>query len=77
MEHSDRPVQGVVRAVALQPFVDTEGVYGRGAPLQYATGMSFRFAPLGYVLSWRYAPRPQKTITLAREAEIEVGDGTV
>jgi quercetin dioxygenase-like cupin family protein len=63
--------------IALQPFVDTEGAYGQGTPLQNATGITFRVAPLGYVLEWHCAPRRQYTITLAGEAEIEVGDGTV
>jgi hypothetical protein len=63
--------------LALQPFVDTEGAYGEGTPFQHATGITFRLAPPGYVLSWHCAPRRQYTITLAGEAEIEVGDGTV
>ena len=60
----------------LQPFVDTEGAYGEGTPLQDA-GITFRVAPAGYVLEWHCAPRRQYTITLAGQAEIEVGDGTV
>jgi quercetin dioxygenase-like cupin family protein len=63
--------------LALQPFVDTEGAYGEGTPLEKATGIAFRVAPPGYVLNWHCAPRRQYTITLAGEAEIEVGDGTV
>jgi quercetin dioxygenase-like cupin family protein len=63
--------------LALQSFVDTEGAYGEGTPVQPATGISFRIAPPGYVLSWHCAPRRQYTITLAGRAEIEVGDGTV
>jgi quercetin dioxygenase-like cupin family protein len=63
--------------LALQPFIDTEGAYGEGTPLQPATGISFRVAPLGYVLNWHCAPRRQYSITLSGEAEIEVGDGTV
>lgn len=62
---------------ALQPFVDTEGAYGEGTPMQPATGITFRLAPVGYVLSWHCAPRRQYSITLSGEAEIEVGDGTV
>jgi len=62
---------------ALQPFVDTEGAYGEGTPLQHATGITFRLAPAGYVLNWHCAPRRQYTITLSGAAEIEVGDGTV
>ncbi|HEX9869218.1 MAG TPA: hypothetical protein VGC99_11590 [Candidatus Tectomicrobia bacterium] len=63
--------------LALQPFVDTEGAYGEGTPLQAATGIAFRVAPPGYVLNWHCAPRRQYSITLSGEAEIEVGDGTV
>jgi quercetin dioxygenase-like cupin family protein len=63
--------------LALQPFVDTEGAYGEGTPLQQAMGITFRVAPPGYVLNWHCAPRRQYTITLSGEAEIEVGDGTV
>jgi quercetin dioxygenase-like cupin family protein len=64
-------------ALSLQPFMDTEGAYGEGTPLQHATGITFRLAPPGYVLNWHCAPRRQYTITLSGEAEIEVGDGTV
>lgn len=63
--------------VALRPFVDTEGAHGEGTPLQHVQGITFRISPPGYVLSWHCAPRQQYTITLAGEAEIEVGDGTV
>ena len=62
---------------ALQPFVDTEGAHGQGTPLQAVTGLTFRLSPPDYVLSWHCAPRRQYSITLAGEAEIEVGDGTV
>ena len=61
----------------LQPFVDTEGAYGEGTPLQDASGITFRVAPPGYILEWHCAPRRQYTITLTGQAEIEVGDGTV
>ena len=64
-------------SLALQPFVDTEGAYGEGTPLQQAMGITFRLAPPGYVLSWHCAPRRQYTITLSGAAEVEVGDGTV
>jgi len=63
--------------LAMQPFVDTEGAYGEGTPLQSVQGITFRVSPPGYVLNWHCAPRRQYTITLAGEAEIEVGDGTV
>ena len=63
--------------LTLQSFVDSEGAYGEGTPLQGATGITFRLAPPGYVLSWHCAPRRQYTITLSGAAEIEVGDGTV
>ena len=60
----------------MQPFVDTEGSYGEGTPMQQAE-ITFRVAPVGYVLEWHCAPRRQYTITLSGRAEIEVGDGTV
>ena len=59
----------------LQPFVDTEGAHGEGTALQ-AGAITFRVAPVGYVLEWHCAPRRQYTITLAGRGEIEVGDGT-
>jgi quercetin dioxygenase-like cupin family protein len=62
---------------ALKPFVDTEGAYGEGTPLQQASGITFRLAPPGYLLEWHCAPRRQYTITLTGVAEVEVGDGTV
>ena len=62
--------------LALQSFVDSEGAYGEGTPLQGATGITFRLAPPGYILSWHCAPRRQYTITLSGAAEVEVGDGT-
>ena len=61
----------------LQPFVDTEGAYGEGTPLQEVGGITFRVSPPGYVLEWHCAPRRQYTITLIGNAEIEVGDGTI
>ncbi len=61
----------------LEPFVDTEGAYGEGTPLEPATGITFRVAEPGYFLDWHNAPRRQYTITLSGEAEIGVGDGTV
>ena len=61
----------------LQPFVDTEGAYGEGTPLQEVGGITFRVSPPGYVLEWHCAPRCQYTITLNGNAEIEVGDGTI
>jgi quercetin dioxygenase-like cupin family protein len=61
----------------LEPFVDTEGAYGEGTPIQDANGITFRVAPPGYVLEWHCAPRRQYTITLRGRAEIEVGDGTI
>jgi len=63
--------------LVLQSFVDSEGAYGEGTPLQGATGITFRLAPPGYILSWHCAPRRQYTITLSGAAEVEVGDGTV
>lgn len=63
--------------LALQPFVDKEGSHGDATPLQKTAGITFRVAPPGYVLNWHCAPRRQYSITLAGQAEIEVGDGTV
>ena len=63
--------------LALQPFTDTEGAYGETTAFQQTTGIAFRVAPPGYTLSWHCAPRRQYSISLAGEAEIEVGDGTV
>lgn len=64
-------------ALAMQPFVDTEGAHGEGTPLQATAGITFRVGAPGYVLSWHCAPRRQYTITLSGRAEVEVGDGTV
>jgi quercetin dioxygenase-like cupin family protein len=63
--------------MALKPFADVEGAHGESTPMQPATGISFRFAPPGYVLDWHCAPRRQYSISLSGAAEIEVGDGTV
>ena len=62
---------------AMKPFVDTEGAYGEGSPMQSATGIAFRISPPGYVLNWHCAPRRQYSIALSGSAEIEVGDGTI
>jgi quercetin dioxygenase-like cupin family protein len=61
----------------MRPFTDVEGAHGESTPVQPTGGMSFRLAPPGYELGWHCAPRRQYSITLAGEAEIEVGDGTV
>ena len=61
----------------MKPFVDVEGAHGEAAPAQPVTGLTFRVSPPGYVLDWHCAPRRQYSISLAGEAEIEVGDGTV
>jgi hypothetical protein len=63
--------------LAMKPFVDVEGAHGESAPTQAASGITFRVAPVGYVLSWHCAPRRQYSISLSGMAEIEVGDGTV
>ena len=63
--------------LAMEPFVDLEGAHGEGTAMQPATGIAFRIAPPGYVLSWHCAPRRQYSISLSGTAEIEVGDGTV
>ena len=60
----------------LEPFIDTEGAYGEGTPLETATGITFRVAEPGYFLDWHCAPRRQYTVTLSGEAEIVVGAGT-
>ena len=61
----------------MKPFKDVEGAYGKAAPTQAATGITFRMSPPGYVLGWHCAPRRQYSISLSGQAEIEVGDGTV
>jgi hypothetical protein len=61
----------------MKPFSDVEGAHGEGTPMQAVTGIAFRVAPPGYVLSWHCAPRRQYSISLSGHAEIEVGDGTV
>lgn len=61
----------------MQSFVDVEGAYGEGTELQHTTGIMFRVSPPGYELGWHCAPRRQYSITLAGEAEVEVGDGTI
>jgi hypothetical protein len=64
-------------SLAMKPFVDIEGAHGETTPIQSVTGIAFRVAPPGYVLSWHCAPRRQYSISLSGSAEIEVGDGTV
>jgi len=61
---------------AFKPFVDVEGAYGEGTPLESATGITFRVSPPGYFLGWHTAPRRQYTITLSGQVEVAVGDGT-
>ncbi len=61
----------------MKSFVDVEGAHGEGTDLQNTAGITFRVSPPGYELRWHCAPRRQYTITLAGEAEIEVGDGTI
>jgi mannose-6-phosphate isomerase-like protein (cupin superfamily) len=63
--------------LAMKPFTDVEGAHGEGTPMQGASGIAFREAPPGYVLSWHCAPRRQYSITLSGNAEVEVGDGSV
>ena len=63
--------------LAMQPFVDKEGAHGEATPMQSVAGIAFRVSPPGYVLDWHCAPRRQYSITLAGQAEIQVGDGTV
>ena len=64
-------------ALPLQPFLDTEGAYGEGTPVEAATGVTFRVSPPGYFLDWHNAPRRQYTITLSGQVEIGASDGTV
>ncbi|MDP6100861.1 MAG: hypothetical protein QGH66_05510 [Dehalococcoidia bacterium] len=47
------------------------------APFEPVTGVSFRRYPPGHVWDWHNAPRRQYVITLAGQAEIVLGDGTV
>jgi quercetin dioxygenase-like cupin family protein len=61
----------------MQSFVDVEGAHGEGTELLHTTGITFRVSPPGYELGWHCAPRRQYSITLAGEAEVEVGDGTI
>jgi quercetin dioxygenase-like cupin family protein len=63
-------------APPFQSFVDTEGAYGEGTPMEDANGMTIRIAQPGYLLEWHCAPRRQYTITLSGVAEVEVSDGT-
>ncbi len=63
-------------APPFQSFVDTEGAYGEGTPMEAANGVTIRIAQPGYLLEWHTAPRRQYTITLSGVAEVEVGDGT-
>ena len=60
----------------MQSFLDTEGAYGEGTEMLQVKGITFRVSPAGYELGWHCAPRRQYSISLAGEAEIEVGDGT-
>jgi len=63
--------------LAMTPFTDTEGAHGEGTAPEPAAGIVFRVSPPGYALDWHCAPRRQYSITLAGQAEIQVGDGTV
>ena len=67
----------VEEALALQPFVDTEGAHGESTPAQQARSIAFRVAQPGYELGWHCAPRRQYSISLSGTAEIEVGDGSI
>ena len=59
-----------------EDFLDTEGAYGRGTPLQPTTGMTIRISPPDYFLDFHCAPRRQYTVTLAGQAEIGLSDGS-
>ena len=60
-----------------EPFVDVEGAYGDGTPMENATGITIRRGAPGYFLDYHTAPRRQYTVTLSGEVEIATGDGTV
>lgn len=60
-----------------EPFVDTEGAYGVGTPMEAASAITFRRGEPGYFLDFHTAPRRQYTVTLSGEIEIGTGDGTV
>ncbi len=60
----------------LKPFVDTEGAYGEGTPMEVAKGVTFRVASPGYFLDWHRAPRRQYIINLSGEVEIQASDGS-
>jgi len=63
-------------SLPMEPFVDTEGAYGKGTPFENASGITFRESPPGYFLNWHCAPRRQYAITISGEAEITSSDGT-
>ena len=68
IEESDLPFEA---------FLDTEGAWGDGTPMENAAGVTFRRNAPGYFLDWHCAPRRQYSIMLAGEAEIASSDGTV
>ena len=59
-----------------EDFLDTEGAYGRGTPMQATSGMTIRISPPDYFLDFHCAPRRQYTVTLAGQAEIGLSDGS-
>ncbi len=59
-----------------EDFLDTEGAYGRGTPLQPTTGMTIRISQPDYFLDFHCAPRRQYTVTLSGCGEIGLGDGS-
>ncbi len=59
-----------------EDFLDTEGAYGRGTPMQATSGLTIRISPPDYFLDFHCAPRRQYTVTLAGQAEIGLSDGT-
>ena len=63
------------RPLPLEPFLDTEGAYGEGTPIEPAAGVTFRVSPAGYFLDWHNAPRCQYTINLAGNVQIVSSDG--
>ena len=49
LEHYDPP---------FEDFLDTEGAYGRGTPMQPTSGLTIRISPPDYFLDFHCAPAP-------------------
>lgn len=50
---------------------------GERTPIQETEGVSFGRAQPGHFVDWHNAPRRQYVVTLAGQAEIGLGDGTI